>query len=189
QYQVLVGDSVMTVAPGGTATIPDTNVGDTTSITIRVKNTGSANGVINSISLVGAGFQSTSAILLPQTLAPNASLTFNVDFTPTTPGKATGQVIIGNDSFSLVGNGLGPKLSFSYVSGGNTVDLKTNPTVVFSPVTISKSSSVSFIVKNTGTQTANIASISIGEGDSPFSLSGLPPLPASLAAGKQLMFA
>src|SRR5262249_11195536 len=104
------------------------------------------------------------------------------------PGKATGQVIIGNDSFSLVGNGLGPKLSFSYVSGGNTVDLKTNPTVVFSPVTISKSSSVSFIVKNTGTQTANIASISIGEADSPFSLSGLPPLPASLAAGKQLMF-
>lgn len=188
-YQVLVGTKTISVPPGGSAKIPDTNVGDTTSVTIRVKNTGAANGIINSIDVVGPGFALTSPVLLPQTLAPNASLSFTVAFMPTQPGPATAQVIVGNDQFQLVGNGIGPNLVYSYLSGGTTVTLSaSNPAVVFSPVMISQSEKATFVVKNTGTQAAIIANIGIGESKSPYSISGLPALPLSLAPTKQLKF-
>jgi hypothetical protein len=188
-YQVLEGTNTISVAPGGSAKIPDTNVGVTTNVTIRVKNTSVANGTVNSIDVVGQGFELTSAILLPQTLAPNASLSFTVAFTPTQPGQETAQVIVGNDQFELVGNGIGPNLVFSYVSDGTTITLDAaNPAVVFSPVMISQSATTTFLLKNTGTQAAIIANIGIGAANSPYSLRGLPALPISLAPNKQIKF-
>ena len=188
-YQVLVGNKTTSISNGGTANVPDTNVGATTTVTIRVKNTGAANGTINSIDVVGQGFQLTSAVLLPQTLAPNASLSFTVAFMPTQPGPATAQVFVGNDQFQLVGNGIGPNLVYSYISNGTTITLDaTNPAVVFSPVMISQSKSTTFLLRNTGTQAAVIANIGIGAADSPYSVTGLPALPTNLAPNKQIKF-
>jgi hypothetical protein len=77
---------------------------------------------------------------------------------------------------------LGPLLTFSYVTGGTTVTLSaTNTSVVFSPVVISQSAQVILDVKNTGTLAATISNIGIGQTGSPFSLSGTPPLPVTLA--------
>ena len=88
----------------------------------------------------------------------------------------------------MTGKGLGPKLVFSYAAGGATVKLGPADSVVFSPIVISQTGQVVFTVQNTGTLATTIFNIGIGEANSPFSISGLPPLPLSLGPGAQASF-
>jgi hypothetical protein len=188
-YQVLQGSTATTIAPGGTVPLPNTNVGQTSSVVIRILNTGNASGTVSSINVSGQGYSLTNQPVLPQTLAPNGSLTFTLNFTPTQPGTAQGSLFINSDTLILAGVGLGPQLTFSYVSGGTTIPVSsTGPSVVFSPVMVSQSSTVSFTVKNTGTVTATIANIGIGQAGSPFSLTGLPPLPVTISPNASSSF-
>ncbi len=179
-YQLLNTTPPTAVSPGGVITLPNTNVGQTSSVTVRVLNSGSANGTVSSINFAGQVFTLSNVPVLPQTLTPNASLTFTVNFTPTQPGVQSGTLIVNSDIFKLSGAGLGPLLTFSYVAGGTTITLGgTNNSVVFSPVTISQSEQLIFDVANTGTLPATISNIGVGSG--PYSLSGLPSLPVTLA--------
>ena len=182
-YQLLQsGGTAVTIAPGGTVPLPNTNVGQSSSVVIRVLNTGNANGTVSSINVSGQGYQLTNEPALPQTLVPNASITFTLTFSPTQPGTANGSLYINSDTLVLAGVGLGPLLTFSYVTGGTTVTINaTNTSVVFSPVMISQSAQVILDVKNTGTLAATISNIGIGQTGSPYTLSGLPPLPVTLA--------
>lgn len=180
-YQVLGTSPPTTVSPGGTITLPSAALGQTTSVTLQVLNSGNANGTVNSISVIGQGF-GISTIVLPQTLAPGGSLTFNVNFTPAQPATLTGTLIINSATFNLSGVGLGPLLTFSYMAGGNTITLGgTNNSVVFSPVEITQSEQISLDVKNTGTLPATISNIGVQPTPGPFSLSGQPSLPVTLA--------
>jgi len=188
-YELLDTNPPTSVAPGGTVPLPDTPVGQSSTAVIRIRNTGTANGIINSISLVGQGFQIINPPTLPQTLATNASLTLTIAFTPAQPGNLKGSLFINSDTLNLAGQGLGPQFSFSYVAGGNTVTLPgSNPSVVFSPVMVSQSGQVVFDVKNTGTTPAILSNIGIGEAKSPFALSGLPALPLTLGPGADAPF-
>jgi hypothetical protein len=128
-------------------------------------------------------------LTLPQTLPPNGSLTLTINFSPTQPGTQKGSVFINSDTLLLSGVGLGPQLTFSYTVAGTTVTLNsTNNSVIFPPTTISQSSQVSFDVKNTGTLPAAISNIGIGQTNSPYSVSGLPALPLSLAPNSDARF-
>jgi hypothetical protein len=181
-YQVLSTDPPTTVPAGGTIARPDTDVGQTASALIRVSNSGNASGTVTSISLAGQGFQLGSLPVLPQTLAPNASLTFTVTFAPTQPGALSATLVVNSDSLKLSGKGLGPSLTFSYVAAGTTITLGgANNSVFFSPVTISQSAQITLDVKNMGTLPATISNIGVGQTNSPFSLIGVPALPVSLA--------
>ena len=156
---------------------------------IRVLNSGNASGTVNSITLAGQGFQLSNVPTLPQTLAPDASLTVTVTFTPTKPGTLTGSLIINSDNFNLLGVGLGPQLTFSYVAGDTTIILgAANSSVVLSPVMISQSGHVEFHVKNSGTLPASVSNIGVAQVNGPFSLTGLPALPLSLAPNEDLQF-
>jgi hypothetical protein len=188
-YQLLSTTPPTSVPSGGTVSFPDTNIGQSSSVVIRVLNAGNASGTITSITPTGQGYQLINAPALPQTLAPNASLTLTLTFTPTQPGTVKGSLFINSDTLVLSGVGLGSLLSFSYVTGGNTVTLSaTNNSVVFSPVTISQSAQVSFDVKNTGTLPATLSNIGIGQNNSPYSVSGLPNLPVTLAPNADFSF-
>jgi hypothetical protein len=187
-YQLPGTNPPTNVAPGGTITPTSANVGQTTSVTLQVLNAGNASGIINSISVSGQGF-ALGNIVLPQTLAPAAGLTLTVSFTPTQPATLTGTLTINSATFTLSGVGLGPLVTFSYVAGGTTITLGgTNNTVVFSPVQITQSSQLSLEVKNTGTLPATISNIGIQQTGGPFSLSGQPPLPVTLAPNADFQF-
>jgi hypothetical protein len=188
-YQLLQGNSATTIAPGGTVPLPNTNVGQTSSVVIRILNTGNASGTVSSISLSGAGYSLPNQPVLPQTLAPNGGITFTLNFSPTQPGTAQGSLFINSDTLLLAGVGLGPLLTFSYVSGGTTITVSsTAPSVVFSPVMVSQSSTISFDVKNSGTVAATIANIGIGQTGSPYALTGLPSLPVTVAPNADFSF-
>lgn len=180
-YQLLGTNPPATVSPGGAITLPSVNLGQTSSVTLQVLNSGNASGTVSTINAAGQGF-AVGNVVLPQTLAPAASLTFTLSFTPTQPATLTGTLTINSTSFTLSGVGLGPLLTFSYIAGGTTIILGgTNNTVVFSPVEISQSSQVSLDVKNTGTLPTTISNIGVQQTGGPFSLSGEPPLPVTLA--------
>jgi hypothetical protein len=189
-YQVVQGSTSTPLATGSTiSAFPDTNVGETSSLSIQVQNTGTASGMVNSISISGAGFQLSDLPVLPQVLAPNASFTFTIMFAPAQPGTLTGRLSVGSDAFPLSGRGLGVNLKFSYTVGDATIPVTpTNASVVFSPVQVAKTAQLDFTVSNTGTLPATIANIGIGEPNSPFSLSGLPPLPVTVPPNTDFHF-
>src|SRR5579864_826369 len=187
-YSVVAGNQTTAILPGATIPLPDTNVGDTSSVVIQVKNSGNLNGAVNSIILNGADFSISAAPVLPATIQPSSSISFTLTFTPTLAVQRLASLSVGNDSFNVTGKGLGSKLVFSYAGGGATVKLGPTDPVVFSPIIISQTGQVSFTVQNTGTVTATIFNIGINEANSPFSVSGLPALPLSLVAGGQASF-
>ena len=189
-YYVLQGTQSTPVTPPGPISLPDTSVGSSSSVVIQVKNTGNTTGTVNSPPTVGGPFQiSNLQAVFPQVLMPNASFTFTLNFVPTQPGTQSGQLLIGTDLFTVNGNGLGPDIVYSYVSGATTTTLGPNNTaVIFSPTAIGQTSQLNFIITNTGTTTANVSNIVIGEPNSPFSLSAPPSLPTSLGPSQTAQF-
>ncbi len=187
-YQLLGGDTPTPVTPPGPITLPDTNLGDTSSVIVRVQNIGNADGIVNGVTIAGAGYQLSDTPLFPQTLKQNDSFTFTINFTPAQPGAQKAQLVIGKDLFTVTGNGLGPKLAFSYISAAGTIDVTPTGAVVFSPIIVTQSEQVTFVITNKGTLPAKVSNIGIGESKSPFTLSGLPPLPVSLAPNGTTQF-
>jgi hypothetical protein len=188
-YNLLQGDQVTAIMPPGPIPLPDTNVGDKSSVVIQVKNSGNTTGTINSPpSLAGSAYQISGLPLFPQVLKPNDSFTFTLTFMPTLPGDQPGQLLIGSDLFTISGRGLGPKLVFSYVSGGTSTTLGPSDAVIFSPIPVGQTSQLEFTITNMGTTTAKVSNVVIGEPKSPFSLAGLPSLPSSLDPGQTLQF-
>ena len=187
-YSLVQGNKTTVITPGSVIPFPDTNIGETSSAVIQVMNTGNVIGTVGALVLNGADFSITGAPIIPAIIQPNSSFTFTLIFTPTQAVQRQASLVIGNDTFSLTGKGLGPILVFSYAAGGATVKLGPTDSVVFSPIIISQKGQVSFTVQNTGTVTDTIFNIGIGEANSPFSISGLPPLPLSLAPGAQSTF-
>ncbi len=186
-YQIVQPPPAAAITPGATITIPGTKVGQTSAVTIQVANSGNAPGVLSSITVSGAVFQLSGVPPLPATLAPDASLNFILTFTPSQPGTQTGSLIINSDVFNLSGGGTGASLQFSYSTGGVTVPLDSNNnSVIFSPVMITTSAQITLDVKNSGTAPAILPNIGIGQTSSPFAVTGVPPLPAQLAAGGDL---
>lgn len=188
-YTLVENGKTTTVTPNGTIPLPDTNVGSTSSLVVRVQNTGNGSTTIGSIS-AGGPFQISAGPVLPKTLNTNDSFTFTLTFAPTAPGAQTGQLLVGTDLFNLTGKGLGSNLQFSYVSGGVTVTIGTNGVigVVFSPIQVTKTETLPFTVTNTGTLPAVVSNIAIQGANSPYSVSGLPPLPKSLAPSASFSF-
>ena len=182
-YQLLTTTPPTTITPPGPISFTSVNVGQTSSVsTIRVLNSGSANGTINSISLTPQVFQLATPVQVPQTLAPNASVTLTINFTPTQPGAVSGTLIINSDTFTLTGTGLGSQLVYSYLTNGTTITLgSSNPSVIFSPVQVTQSQLLSFDVKNSGTLPATISNIGVTPSNGPYSISGVPSLPVTLA--------
>jgi hypothetical protein len=172
------------VSPGGTITLAGIDVGQTSSSVVRIANTGTGPATVNSISVVGPGYQIVSVTPLPQILAPNANMTFTVTFTPNRAGAQAGTLVINSDVFNLNASGLGPALSFSYVSGGATVTLgTTSNSIIFSPVRVSESAQVGLDIRNSGATPVSILNIGIGQANTAFSIPVSPALPLSIAAG------
>ncbi|MGC8792719.1 MAG: choice-of-anchor D domain-containing protein [Bryobacteraceae bacterium] len=187
-YEVVSPTGSVAVAPSQAIALPDASVGDKSSVTVRVRNSGNADGTISVISVQGTGFALADLPFLPLTLAPGASATLTITFSPAQPGRATGRLRIGADAFDLTGNGLGATLVYSYAVEGVSTAVQPGGTVVFTPAAVGRSSSVDFIVTNTGTAAATINSITLGATSTPFTLVDVPALPATLAPGASLRF-
>ena len=105
------------------------NVADGTGSTqaITLKNTGTANLVVSSESITGAGF--SVAGFTAQTLTPNSTMSFNAVFAPTSAGAVSGTITVTTNlasptTIALTGTGAAPAMSVtpSSVAFGNVAD-------------------------------------------------------------------
>ena len=192
-YDALQTSGATAVLAGQTISVPDTPVGTPSSVVIRVRNTGNADGKIASIDVSGTGFTLTEVPFLPLTLtAGGGSATFTLNFNPAQTGQVSGRLRIGADTFTVSGVALGQNLVYAYSAGSVTSTVLTGVSVIFPPVAVGQSSTVTFQVTNNGTSAGSINSISVvttpASAAPVFTLSGLPALPASIPAGGVVTF-
>ena len=179
-YSIVRADGTFSPVLAGQALVfPDTNISSTNSMTVRITNNGNGPGTINSISAVGTGFQVTATPFLPVTLAVGAQADITLSFAPTTPGNLNGGLKIGDDTFTLSGQGVGSLLIYSYAIGGTSNTVAASGTVLYPPTKIGESSTLFFTVTNTGNAAAAINTIFLS-GSGTFGIGGLPTLPFNL---------
>jgi len=182
-YELLLGSSEIPVLPNQTLTLADAQVGQKSTLPMRVRNTGNAEGTIQTISVLGPGYQLSDLPFLPLTLPPSGAVTFTIVFAPTQPGKAAGRLRVGNDAFELLATGLGPALNYSYIIGGATNAVQPNGSVLFGSLQVGRSSQARFVTVNRGTTAAVISTIFV-TGGTAFTLLEVPDVPLTLEPGK-----
>jgi hypothetical protein len=154
-------------------------VGNGTSLSETVTNTGGSTVTISQAILTGAVF-STSGLSLPMSLTANQSVTFTATFKPTAAGTASG-------SLSIVSNASNSPLNIALSGTGTAAgQLAVTPTSLsFGNVVVGANSSLNGSLTASGAPvTINSASLNNGE----FVLSGI-SLPATLAASQSATFA
>lgn len=192
-YELIQDSTGVPLVPNQVLSLADTAVGERTSVTVRVRNTGNADGPVNLIGVSGPAFGLADLPFFPLLLAPNEFLTFTLSFVPAQPGRATGRLRIGNDIFELAATGIGARLVYSYASGSTTNTVLAGGAVLFSPLQAGRTARLEFTVRNAGTSAATIASIGVGDPRGVFRLEDLPSLPARLepeaSVGFSIVFA
>ncbi|HMD15120.1 MAG TPA: choice-of-anchor D domain-containing protein, partial [Terriglobales bacterium] len=154
-------------------------VGNSTSLSETVANTGGSTVTISQANLTGTVF-SISGLSLPMSLTANQSVTFTATFKPTAAGTASG-------SLSIVSNASNSPLNIALSGTGTaTGQLAVTPSSLsFGNVVVGANSSLNGTLTASGASvTINSASLNNGE----FVLSGI-SLPATLTAGQSATFA
>jgi hypothetical protein len=153
-------------------------VGSTQSHSQSLSNTGGTPIQISSATITGTGF-ATNGLSVPTMLNAGQSLTFNVTFTPSSAGAASGSLVltangsVTNLNIALSGTGASP--------GQLTV---TPASASFGSVTVGTTKS------QTGTLTASGAGVtvsSVATTNPEFSMNGL-SVPLTMAAGQSVSF-
>ena len=102
---------------------------------------------ISTLSITGSGFALAAAPSLPASVAPGASVTFKVNFTPVTAGSYTGILTIGTREFNLTGLGIVSPVP------SPTFEMDTNPLVSQKQVHLTINLASASPVSSTGTLT------------------------------------
>ena len=187
-YDVVRNGGIAPLKPGTVLTIADTLLGDKSTVQIQVRNTGNADGTLSLINILGAGYQLADLPFLPVAMPPGATAVFSVAFAPTTLGRSTGRLRVGDDTFDLVSNGIGALLNYSYSIGTTSNPVLPNGSILFSPIQAGRDLTAQFTIANTGTLETTIGAIFLANSTTAYRLGNLPVLPLVLQAGKTATF-
>jgi hypothetical protein len=172
--------AVLTASPTS-LTYTNIAVGQSSSQTETIKNTGGTSATISAVAESGAGF-SVSGITPPVTLTPGQSTTFTVKFAPTSATTFTGTV-------TVTSNASNPSLAISLSGTGATA---TGGTLTAVPTTVAVSGNV--VVGTSGTATgkltaatASVTVTGVSVVGSEFAISGL-SFPVTIAAGSSATY-
>src|SRR6202521_5779077 len=154
-------------------------VGNNTSLSETLTNTGVLSLTISAATASGSGF-SLNGLSLPLTLTAGQSTSFTVLFGPTASGAASGSV-------SVTSNGSNSNFSIPLSGTGVTPGaLAANPTTVaFGSVQVGNSTNLSETLTNTGGSSVTISQVSSSA--AAFSISGL-TLPLTLTPNQSVTF-
>lgn len=177
------------IEPNTVVVLPSTRLGERSTSWVRLTNTSAFDLNVAAIAVTGAGFSLTDVPFLPLVVAPGDSQFFSIVFTPTQAGRQTGRLRVGNDTFELAGEAIGPVLSYSYQTTAGVSPVQPLEAIVFTGVNVGDVSTVDFTIENRGSAPAPIANIGIASDTrNVFSIVGLPPLPSSIAPGQSVTF-
>lgn len=179
-YEAVLAEGPAPIRPGQTITLPDANLNERSTVMIRFRNTGNAEGRLTTLSVAGTGFTLGEAPLLPLNVPVGHIVAFSVNFLPTTPGRQLGRLRVGSDDFELAATGLGATLTYAYVVSGVSTPVTTGGSVIFTPAAVGSSSTLRFAISNTGTSAITVSSIGLAAPSTIFTLGTLPALPIRL---------
>lgn len=146
---IQTGSGSTPLLPNQTVQFPQTPIGGTSPIQIQLTNTSHADFALTAVTSTGAPFGLTVLPALPATLAPGASTTVTVAFSPTQLAPSTGSLRIGADTFALSGTAFG--LPDYTISGPAQVGPLEQPS-------LSLTLNQPYPVETTGTLTVGVAS-------------------------------
>jgi Abnormal spindle-like microcephaly-assoc'd, ASPM-SPD-2-Hydin/Fibronectin type III domain len=154
------------------------NVGQSSTLSFALTNTGNASVTISSVSASGTGFSETG-ITAPLSLAPSQSATVSVVFAPLVAGSDSGSV-------SVVSNATNSPLSIPLSGTAGAPQLGASPaSVSFGNVVVGSSGQQTITLTNLGSANLNISSSSVsGTG---FTITGL-SLPLTLSPSQSTSF-
>ena len=179
-----VSGANFTVAPGTLSVSPSTfafgnvNVGASSQIQATLTASGGDVTVTND-SISGSGF-GISGITFPTTIASGKSASFSVTFAPTSTGSATATLSLSNgtntlNTANLSGSGAGLNVTPANLNFGQVLDGSAS-----SPQTLALNA-----VGSNVTVTSDALAQSGGGGNA-FSITGLPAVPFTIAAGQSV---
>jgi hypothetical protein len=152
--------------------------GNTNSQTVQLKNNGTASLTVSQVAATGSGF-SVGGVTVPLTLAPGASSSFNVQYTPTAAGAVNGSVTIAS-------NAPNSPATVSLSGTGVQAGISVTPTIAsFGSVVTGNTNSQTIQLKNSGT--ANLTVSQVAATGSGFSVGGV-TVPVTLAPGASSTF-
>ncbi len=169
------------VAPGTDLSMPfgSVNTGSSANQTVTVTNTGTANllvGAIGSSDPLAAPFSLTNDSCSNQTIAPSASCTMTVSFSPASTGAFTDSFNIpSNDtaksSVTINVSGTGSAVAAPAISITDSVAPATDLSVPFGSVNTGSSANQTVTVTNTGTASLLVGAVGVANPlAAPFSL-------------------
>jgi hypothetical protein len=187
-YAIQPQGNAVSLSNGGTLTFPATVVGSSTTALLTIANTGSAAGVLNSLSLTGAAFQTKSLQLLPVTIGAGQALQVTLLYTPTAIESDSGALQMSlagtNVNINLAGTGIASQLTFQLTEGTQTLTLNQNQ-VSLPDTRVGTTATVSVVATNNGNAAATVNTISVSGGGG-FQIASAPPLPQTILPGASI---
>lgn len=174
-------------APDGVVDLGEIELGRRKRAWIRVRNEGNDDGVIAGVAISGEGYGLLDPPLAQTPVKVGGEIWFGVSLMATQPGRQTGRLRIGADTFVLSASVFGALLEYSYRTG-TAVVVQTGGLVVLPAAAVGQTTAVQFVVENRGNRAAEIATISLSGSGKAFQLAGLPALPARLEPDDRLEF-
>ena len=138
---------------------------------------------VPALTVAGVDFALSGAAPSGTMLQPNQSAAFDVRFSPTAAGSRSGSLVIGNQTFALVGTGA--QLTYEVDAGAGLQPLGTGP-VDFGPVQLGFSVARHFAVVNQTAVALTAPAIAVPAGD--FALSGAAPGGLAIQPGQSADF-
>jgi hypothetical protein len=177
------------LASGDLVRFPDTAVRSTSTMAITLTNRGSGSGTVNSVAVQGAGFQASGLPLMPAALEAGRDLRFNVVFSPTAIGNASGGVTadIGRTvNFALSAKAVGAEYGYELLLTDGTKPVLPDSEFALPDVPVGQHATLAVRVRNRGNAEGKITSITVaGTG---YQVSDLPFLPVTVASGAAFVF-
>lgn len=192
-YFTLPDGSPVRVSEGGTISFPDTVVGESRAIALRIANRGRGPAVLSRFVPAGAAFSIDESPVLPATLGPGEQVRYEIRFRPSQAGPAVGLLTLEIDgrtvTLNLQGRGtLGTQFVFGYYVAPDGVlrSVSAGGTIAFPDTVVGKTESIVVIVTNRGPGAGTLSSIALG--GSGLALESLPALPVRLNTGEDARF-
>ena len=183
-YEINLNGNFVAVAPGGAITIPATPIAGRRTAAMRIRNDGTSEGRITAITVSGDAFRSQDVTPLPAAIPPQGTLNFTLVFAPRDSGAATGRLLINETVFDLSGEGIGPRLTFATEVGGAVTTVPDTNLIILPNTTVGARLAARVIIRNEGNAAATISGVSVSGAQ--FSVTDLPPFPATVAQGQAL---
>lgn len=173
--------------PDGVVDLGEVELGKRKRAWIRVRNEGNDEGVIAGVAVSGDGYGLVDPPLSQTNVKVGGEIWFGISFQALQPGRQTGRLRIGADTFVLSSSVVGALLEYSYRAGTAT-QLQAGGTVLLPAAAVGQATAVLFTVENRGNRAAEIATISLSGTGRSFQLAGLPPLPVRLGPEERFEF-